>query len=105
MMHIEQVTIFADGYITGLEVVSKINNKLTVTRNVGRESSKSAAEPKYSETIVLETEEHIDFLSCRYNCDGVYMLTLKTNLGQSIVVEGDAGNEEEDEEEEGEECH
>ena len=49
--------------------------------------------------------EHIDFLSCRYNCDGVYMLTLKTNLGQSIVVEGDAGNEEEDEEEEGEECH
>ena len=81
MMHIEQVTIYADDFITGLEVVSKINNQVTVTRNLGRDSSKSTAEPKYSETIVLETEEHIDFLSCRYNSDGVYMLTLKTNLG------------------------
>ena len=82
MAHIEQICVLADDYITGLEIVMRVNNRQLETCNVGSQRARAgSAEPRYCDTIVLDPNEHIDHVSCRYSHGGVYMLTLKTNQG------------------------
>jgi hypothetical protein len=43
--------------------------------------------PKSSYELDLGPNEHIDFLQFRYNEDGIYEVTLKTNLGRMLMMD------------------
>ena len=41
------------------------------------------------ETLKLDRDEHIDFISCSFSSYGVHTLTLKTNKNQLLMAEGE----------------
>ena len=82
-IHIDQVIIHNGDFICGLEFKFKIDGKVV------REIQQGDGDPEFMETLTLGADEHIEFISCSFNKDGIHTMTIKTDRGQLLLAEGD----------------
>jgi hypothetical protein len=78
-VHIDSITIFADQYITGIEIALWLDNgRKTVTRKIGAGANKKQ--------LKLDPLEHIWDFEATFGNGYIHSMTLKTSKGNTLSL-------------------